>query len=440
MSVDTNRKTNRRVFQEGDITMKRRDFIKLAAGTAMTTLSTSKADTLPTSIDTSRIRDYLRKLMPTRKQVEAFLRREQGPENLSCNDGWTYDSRLGWVLCNSVRSASVDNSLGFYSYEADGARKVINHPDKPCRIHTYGNSFTHCDQVSDGETWQEYLAAHIQEPIRNYGVGGYGVYQAYLRMLKVEKADPVKHIILNIWDDDHYRNIDSWRAIRFGRRTPCGYTLPFLRVNVAKNRCEQVENLLPKPQDVYKLTDENFVWKTFKDDPVLHVMLALHGGPEVVEKLLPVIADSFGFSPSQFADQPPEQIIRNMHREAALFASRNIVTWAEQFAKKANKKLILILSFGRGNNAAALTNKKPFDRTFLDWLKDKPYPIIDMRDNFRDEYQQFKPDLNTYLGRYYIGHHNPAGNFFSAWAIKDLIIGQLDPPVSIKGPKPPKCL
>ncbi|MBL7153341.1 MAG: hypothetical protein ISS79_06465 [Phycisphaerae bacterium] len=419
--------------------MKRRDFIKLAAGTAVTSLATAKAGTLPDDIDRARIRAYLRKLMPTNKQVDNFLRREQGPKNLSCNDGWTYDSGLGWVLCNSVRGRGVDGTIGFYSYEADGARKVINHADKPCRIHTYGNSFTHCDQVNDGETWQEYLAAHIQEPIRNYGVGGYGVYQAYLRMLKVEKARPAKHIILNIWDDDHYRNLDSWRATRFGQRTFCGYTLPFLRVNVARNRCEHKENLLPKPQDVYKLTDEDFVWNTFKDDPVLHVMLALRGGREAAEKLLPTIADSFGFSPNQFGGQPPEQVIRNMHREAALFASRNIVTWTEQFAKKAGKDLILILSFGRGNIAAALTNKKPFDQTFLDWLKDKPYPVIDMRDDFRAEYQQFKPDVNAYLRRYYIGHHNPAGNFFSAWAIKDRVISRLAPPASVKGPKPEKC-
>ena len=38
-----------------------------------------------------------------------------------------------------------------------------------------------CYQVSDGETWQEYLAAHLDEPIRNFGMGGYGVYQACRR-------------------------------------------------------------------------------------------------------------------------------------------------------------------------------------------------------------------------------------------------------------------
>jgi len=158
-----------------------------AAGTAITLGITNRAKAISYNADTTRARKYLRALMPSREQVDNFIHGRQGPEKLSRNQGWTFDSELGWVLCDSVRPRSVDGSKGFYRYEPDGARKVINFPDKPCRIHTYGNSFTHCDQVSDGETWQEYLAAHIQEPIRNYGVGGYSVYQAFRRMLKVEK-------------------------------------------------------------------------------------------------------------------------------------------------------------------------------------------------------------------------------------------------------------
>jgi hypothetical protein len=45
------------------------------------------------------------------------------------------------------------------------------------RINTYGDSFTQCAQVSDGETWQEILAAHLGEPIGNFGVSGYGVHR-----------------------------------------------------------------------------------------------------------------------------------------------------------------------------------------------------------------------------------------------------------------------
>jgi len=405
--------------------MRRRDFLAATAAAAVALATKTNAKTTDDA-GTSLARDYLRSLMPSRKQVEDFIRGRQGPEKLSRNQGWTFDPDLGWVLCDSVRPRSVDGSKGFYHYERDGARKVVNFPHKPCRIHTYGNSFTHCDQVSDGETWQEYLAAHLQEPIRNYGVGGYGVYQAYRRMLKVEKESPAEYIILNIWDDDHFRNLDSWRSIRFGHRTSCGFTLPYLSVNVKHDRCEQIENTCRKPEDVYKLCDENFVWKTFKDDPVLWVVLATRMAEKAPPELVEHTADSFGIAAEDILDV--KQRIRKIHTEAALYATRNIVLWTEQFVKETGKKLMLILSFGQGNIARDLRGMARFDQSFVDWLKDKPYPVMDMRDFFRADFRQFKLDVSAYLKRYYIGHHNPAGNFFTAWAIKHRVVEWLDPP------------
>lgn len=409
--------------------MRRRDFLKVtgATGAAMTLGVSTRAEEFPREMDSSRVREYLRSLMPSRKQVENFVQGRQGPEKLSRNQGWTFDSELGWVLCDSVRPRSVDGSKGVYSYETDGARKVVNYAGKPCRIHTYGNSFTHCDQVSDGESWQEYLAAHLQEPIRNYGVGGYSVYQAFRRMLKVEKQNPAQYIILNIWDDDHFRNLDSWRSIRFGHRTPCGFTLPCLRVNVQLNRCEQIENLCRKSEEVYRLCDEDFVWQTFADDPVLQVVWGTRGGKKAAQKLLKSISETFGMFDDKILALKPDEAIRKIHTEAALYATRNIVTWTEQFAKKNDKKLMLILSFGQGNIAKDLQGMSRFDQSFVDWIRDKPYPVIDMRDFFHADYKQFKVDLNTYLKRYYIGHHNPAGNFFAAWSVKNHLVKWLDP-------------
>jgi len=413
--------------------MRRRDFLMTTAQAATTALTwgiSTKTAGAADSIDTTGVRQYLRSLLPSRQQVENFIRGGQGPEKLSRNQGWMFNANLGWVLCNSVRPHSVDGSRGFYSYESDGARKVINFAHRPCRIHTYGNSFTHCDQVSDGETWQEYLAAHLQEPIRNYGVGGYSVYQAYLRLLQVEQKNAAEYIILNIWDDDHFRNLDSWRSIRFGHRTFCGYTLPYLKVNVRQNRCAKVENLCRSPEDVYKLCDEDFVWRNFKDDPVLKVTLALRGGEKVARKLVRPIAEAFGIPVEKFAAEGLNAVeaVRKMHTEAALYATENIVTWTEQFVKKTGKKLMVILSFGRGNVANYLRGRPRFDQSFVDWLQDKPYPVIDLRDRFRADYKQFKVDVDTYLHRYYIGHHNPAGNFFTAWAIKNRVVDWLDPP------------
>jgi len=258
--------------------------------------------------------------------------------------------------------------------------------------------------------------------------GAMGVYQAYRRMLKVEQNNTRGiYKSLNIWDDDHYRNLDSWRAIRFGHRTPCGFTLPYLRVNVQEDRCKQEENLCREPEDVYRLCEEDYVRRTFEADPVLSVAMGTRGGAKVTQKLLMSVSKAFGVSGEEILAMKPEQAIRKIHTEAALYATKNIVTWTEQFVEKTGKKLMLILSFGRGNIARELQGMTRFDQSFVDWLKNKPYPVIDMRNCFKTEYTQFKTDVNTYLQRYYIGHHNPAGNFFTAWALKNRLVQWLDP-------------
>lgn len=365
--------------------------------------------------------------MPGREKVDDFI---QGrcPKGYRPGEILTYDCELGWVNTKAIGSTGVGGSKTFYSYEADGARKVVNFPEKPCRIHTYGNSFTHCSQASDNETWEEYLAAHLQEPIRNYGVGGYSVYQAYRRMLKVEKESSAEYIILNIWDDDHFRNLDAWRSIRFGRGSRCGFTLPHLRVDVKRDRCEQFENLLGRPEDVYKLCDEDFVWETFKDDPILQLILAARAGNKISPELLNPVAVSFGIGDEIIADIDAARQIKKIHTEAALYATKNVISWIEKFVEKTGKKLMVILSFGWGNIASELQGKPRFDQSFVDRLKHKPYPVIDMRDAFRSDYKRYKVDVESYLKPYYNGHHSPAGNFFTAWAIKDRLVEWLDPP------------
>ena len=154
---------------------------------------------------------------------------------------------------DSYRDDGLDGSRTYHTYERTGARTRVNFPNEQARIRTYGNSYTHCDQVNDGETWQEALAAHLGEPIKNHGVGGYSVYQAYLRMKKVERNHPAAYIILNVFDDDHFRNLDGFRSFRV--RDPLEGTNPHVRVRVEKNQVEERPNVCARPEDVYKLTD-----------------------------------------------------------------------------------------------------------------------------------------------------------------------------------------
>jgi hypothetical protein len=321
----------------------------------------------------------------------------------------------------------VDGSWTFYSYQPSGARRLVNSPERSCRIHTYGNSYTHCDQVSDGESWQEYLAAHLQEPLANFGVGGYSVYQAYRRMLKVESETPAEYVILNIWDDDHYRNLDAWRSIRARRRGR--FTLPHLRVDLQSGSCIERDNPCLAPEAVYRLCDLDWVWANFGEDPILRGVLnadaeaASRAPHEQGLTASPAAAASHG----QHANAGADARVYQLYTEEALYATKHVVSLAERFTRKAGKQLMLMLSFSRSNLAAALAGEPPFDQSFLDWLRDKPYPVVDLRAAFREDFAGSRAGIDDYLEKFYNGHHSPAGNFFVAWALKDRICDWLDP-------------
>jgi hypothetical protein len=48
-------------------------------------------------------------------------------------------------------------------------------------------------------------------------------------------------------------------------------------------------------------------------------------------------------------------------------------------------------------------------------------------DSHLADYEHFKISVKDYLDRYYIGHYNPAGNLFTAFAIKDKLVEMLEP-------------
>jgi hypothetical protein len=93
---------------------------------------------------------YLKASAVPREVIDGFLR---GPS-------WArFDPELGYVLGNYLPTDGIDRSATLSTVQPDGARTSFMYAGKTCRINTYGGSFTQCHQVSDGETWQEYLAA-----------------------------------------------------------------------------------------------------------------------------------------------------------------------------------------------------------------------------------------------------------------------------------------
>jgi len=80
-----------------------------------------------------------------------------------------FDPELGYVLGNYLPQDGMDKSATILTVQDNGARTLFLYAGKKCRINACGDSFTQCHQVGDGETWQEYLAGRLGEPVPNFG-------------------------------------------------------------------------------------------------------------------------------------------------------------------------------------------------------------------------------------------------------------------------------
>ena len=379
----------------------------------------------------TEIHAYLETLLPTGEELQRLVA-DTGPDGVHPNRGWVYDAELGFVHAPSVlRGNGVNGTNTFYDYEEDGARKLINCTDRPCRVHTYGDSFTHCDQVNDGETWQEYLAAHLGEPIRNYGVGGYSVYQAYRRMRKVRDAgERSQYIILNVFDDDHYRNLVSWyRPRRTGPGGPNMQTRPHLRVDVRAKTCVERDNPIATADDLSKLSDLDFVYTEFGQDPLVYLGLATETGDDKSLTYLEKACKRFGLTVPAGAADDIGAAVEAVFTEAALFSTQYVVELVERFCADNGIELAFVLSYRQASIRSMLAGGERFDQGFVDWLKLRSHSVVDMGESFKTEFEHSTFDLDTFVKRYYVdgGHHTPPGNAFTAWAMMDEVVDWLDP-------------
>lgn len=112
------------------------------------------------------------------------------------------DPVLGWP---SPASFGRDGGRG-----ASGARVDPLFADSlsPC-VSVYGDSYTWSQEVDDASAWSSVLGHTLGCRVANYGVGGYGSDQAYLRYLQNEDDDaPV--VVLNHMSGNILRNVSQY--------------------------------------------------------------------------------------------------------------------------------------------------------------------------------------------------------------------------------------
>jgi hypothetical protein len=123
----------------------------------------------------------------------------------------------------------------------------------------YGGNHATCEQVQDGETWQEILASHLLEPLRSFS--GSSLYQSYLRMKREEARSPAEVIIFVLYDDEYYRNGYSWQSFRFGKsERHISPQMPHLKVDWSTRKITEMPNPCPTPGSLSNLCDLGWVY------------------------------------------------------------------------------------------------------------------------------------------------------------------------------------
>lgn len=319
-----------------------------------------------------------------------------------------YDPDLGYVFANGRARHGVGGSECTYTYGPDGARLMIAHAGEPCRISTYGNSYTHGDQVNDGETWQEQLAARFGEPVRNYGVGNYSVYQAYLRLRREEERRPARYVIFNMYDDDHRRSLDPLMRSGWAPR-------PSLVVEAERNVWREVANPCPTPQSLYRLCEIDWLAERYCDNRYLGQLA------EEWTQARAAVPPREGPGPLREGKEPP-------YIADALYGTLRVLEALETLAGRAGSTVIYMLSYSRPALEGYLRSGYRFDESILRFLRSRQLPCVDMLAAHAADFEHHKGTPEEYAGRYYVGgHYNPTGNGFVAVTLAAQLVPLLTP-------------
>ena len=128
-----------------------------------------------------------------------------------------YDEKLGWTYRPHARRQNGDFTINGAGIRAQREFSQQPPPDH-LRIALFGDSFTAGDDVSDDEVWGARLelllrAAGIQAEVLNFGVGAYGMDQAFLRWRHQGKAYEPDIVIFGLQPDNLKRNLNVFRQL-----------------------------------------------------------------------------------------------------------------------------------------------------------------------------------------------------------------------------------
>ncbi len=320
-----------------------------------------------------------------------------------------HDADLGWT----IRPSSEGQKL--YRANSQGLRGDREYPvekaEGKIRIAAFGDSFTHSDDVSNPETWQALMEA--MDPsleVMNFGVGGYGVDQAFLRYRKEGKEFSPDIVLIGYMSENIFRSINTFRPFY---RPKSGIILGKPRFKIENGGLKEIPNPTPDTQTIKALARgdaslyrelkahdgyESWRYKKGRFDFLASVRLFKIVRNELIERLQKDgVLRNGEYNREGEAYRVTLRIIQEFYAEAIRNGAAPVVV---VFATK--EDTARYRKTGRASHGPLLEDMRKQGLRFIDLA-----PVLAEYDGSLDEL--FK------------GHHTPKGNGVAAGAIYDYL-------------------
>ncbi len=311
-----------------------------------------------------------------------------------------FDNATGWTIQSNGRYKELyqANSAGIRADREYG----YDIPEGVVRICTFGDSFTHCDDVGNDSTWQVFMESSMPNlEVLNFGVGAYGLDQAYVRYRNKGRRYKTDFVFIGFMPENIFRMVNTFRAFY---QADTGLPLSKPRFVLHEDGIVLLPNPLPSLADYRALledpkaqTSKMGVHDYFYLQRYTSGILDLSPGMRLFKMIMERVAMYFS------GNEPIKKGVYNESSEAFEVTLKVFDLFYRSCQEHATP-VILVFPY-MGNMQQALRNGPKEYAPLLEYFDTKGYRYIDLMDAFEPELRQGNLD-ELFAGLHYSARAN----------------------------------
>lgn len=353
----------------------------------------------------------------SRKGLERLVSGEQGFYQIDPITGW------------SIRTGD-SHKWAAYEANSNGIRASRNYDkEKPSgitRISCNGDSYTFGAEVSNGETWPDYLQDKLSGnyEVINFGVPGTGLVQSYLRYKEIAQAYESDIVIIGFMSNNIQRNLNAFRPFLvpetgFPLAKPYGTLDEDKRLVLNPPPLKSVEDYQKLLDDTYTIlrqiaqkdyyVRDKFVEQPTSRFPSHRVWIYLSSRTKIDDNIKLMLKKSNPYKKKRAEPYKPDG-----------YAIKIAAPLFEKYANavKAVSAKPIVVIFPNALDIRDSNRGKPVRYEILkNILREKNIETVDVLELFRDTYGETIPLEKIYRR----AHYNPETNLLIAEHLTDFI-------------------